>query len=170
MSELQNKFQSIMKKIEGKIQDEEELKFIKEQIADMSVLFLDQLDKVVELSESRMNKVIEKEKQLETKLNEVEASVKNMEREFFVDDNYDFEIVCPYCNYEFVSDFSQSVKEEVECPECHNIIELDWNNEEEHECSGHCLCCQEDCGEDYEEQSEEQDENEKEQQDNDDDM
>ena len=42
MSELQTKFQAIIKKIEDRIEDEEELKFIKEQIADISILFLDQ--------------------------------------------------------------------------------------------------------------------------------
>ena len=146
MSELQTKFQAIIKKIEERIQDEEDLNFIKEQIAEISMLYLDQLDKLVELNENKLSKLVEHEKSLEAKIKEIEDSVKNMEKEFFIDDNYDFEIVCPYCNYEFVSDFSQSVKEEIECPECHNIIELDWNGGEEEGCSGHCSCCEEDCG------------------------
>ena len=33
-------------------------------------------------------------------------------------------------------------KDEIECPECHNVIELDWN--EEH-CSGSCSHCMENC-------------------------
>ena len=52
----------------------------------------------------------------------------------------DFEIVCPYCNHEFVSDIGSDIKE-VECPECHNTIELDWNQEGEDECGGHCGTC-----------------------------
>lgn len=144
MSELQTKFQAIIKKIEERISDEEELNFIKEQIADISMLYLDQLDKLVELNENKLSKIVEREKAMEAKVRELEESVRNMEKEFFIDENYDFEIICPYCNYEFVSDFSQSVKEEIECPECHNIIELDWNNEEEG-CSGHCSCCEDGC-------------------------
>jgi len=53
-----------------------------------------------------------------------------------------FEIVCPYCEYEFVIDANED-KKEVECPECKNIIELDWsgNLDEDDECSGHCHGC-----------------------------
>ena len=80
----------------------------------------------------------------------------------YVDENFDFEIVCPYCNYEFVSDFSQNLKEQVECPECHNIIELDWNNHEEHDCSGHCSCCESECGQEEEEDEEPEQETSKE--------
>ena len=32
-------------------------------------------------------------------------------------------------------------KEEIQCPECHNAIELDWNMEEEGGCSGSCSHC-----------------------------
>ena len=155
MSELQTKFQAIIKKIEERIQDEEDLNFIKEQIAEISMLYLDQLDKLVELNENKLSKLVEREKELEAKMREIEDSVKNMEKEFFVDENYDFEIICPYCNYEFVSDFSQSVKEEIECPECHNIIELDWNNADEG-CNGHCSCCEEECSEENEEEQQEE--------------
>ena len=39
-------------------------------------------------------------------------------------------------------------KKEIECPECKNIIELDWSGDlgEDNECSGHChgcSCCDE---------------------------
>lgn len=157
MSELQTKFQAIIKRIEERIQDEEDLNFIKEQIAEVSMLYLDQLDKLVELNENKLSKIVEHEKSLEAKVRELEDSVKNMEKEFFLDDNFDFEIVCPYCNYEFVSDFSQSVKEEIECPECHNIIELDWNGGEEDGCFGHCSCCEEECGHEEENEKEQED-------------
>lgn len=161
MSVLQDKFNAIVKKIENRIEDEELLSFIKQQIADISILFIDQLDKVVDLSQRRLDELIEHEKDLTKKVTQLEQTMKAMEKEFYVDENFDFEIVCPYCNYEFVSDFSQNLKEQVECPECHNIIELDWNNHEEHDCSGHCSCCDSECGqeEEDEEPQEEQKQN-----------
>lgn len=161
MSVLQDKFNAIVKKIENRIEDEELLSFIKQQIADISILFIDQLDKVVDLSQRRLDELIEHEKDLTKKVTQLEQTMKAMEKEFYVDENFDFEIVCPYCNYEFVSDFSQNLKEQVECPECHNIIELDWNNHEEHDCSGHCSCCDSGCGqeEEDEEPQEEQKQN-----------
>ena len=47
-------------------------------------------------------------------------------------DNFDFEITCPYCNYEFFVDIDEN-KTEIECPECKNTIELDWSGDIEDE-------------------------------------
>lgn len=157
MSQLQDNFNAIIAKIEERIQDPEELDFIKQQIADISMLYIDELNKVMDLSERRVNQVYENQKILEKKLAEVEKGMATIEKELFVEDEYDFEIVCPYCNYEFVSDIDSN-KKEVECPECHNIIELDWNQEAEHDCAGHCGSCG-GCG--HEEEDEEvEDDNE----------
>lgn len=160
MSELQDKFKKIVSDIEGRIQDKEELEYIKEQIANISILFLDQLDKVVDLSTARMDEVVENQKKLNEKVTQVEKVMGNIEKDIYLEDSYDFEIVCPYCNHEFTADFTAEVKEEVECPECHNTIELDWNQEEEGGCSGHCGCCELECEQEEEEKG----------QDNEDDM
>lgn len=157
MSELQDKFKNIISNIEERIQDKDELDFIKEQIANISVLFLDQLDKVVELSTSKMDEVVENQRKLNDKILKIEDVMGNIEKDIYLEDNYDFEIICPYCNHEFTTDFSEEVKEEVECPECHNIIELDWNQEEEHSCGGHCDCCSSDCEEEVKEENNEDD-------------
>lgn len=45
-------------------------------------------------------------------------------------------------------------KNEIKCPECNNIIELDWNDEEEDCCSGHCSSCH-GCGSEEENDDEE---------------
>ncbi len=142
MSKLQENFKTIIKKIEERITDPEELKFIKEQIADLSMLYIDELNKIMDLSERQVNQVFENQKLLEKKLERVERGMSTIEKELFVEDEYDFEIVCPYCNHEFVTEIDSN-KKEVECPECHNIIELDWNGEEhDHECfDHHCGGC-----------------------------
>ena len=62
------------------------------------------------------------------------------------EDEYDTELVCPYCESEIIVDLSQEMKE-LKCPECNNIIELDWSgNFEENQnfngCNGgHCSKC-----------------------------
>lgn len=139
MSVLQDKFNAIIAKIEERITDPEELDFIKQQIADISILYLDELNKIMDLSERRVNQVYENQKILEKKMTELEKGMNTIEKELFVEDQYDFEITCPYCNYEFITDIN-SDKKEVECPECHNLIELDWN-QDEHDCGGHCNSC-----------------------------
>ena len=147
MSVLQDKFNAIIAKIDERITDQEELKFVKEQIVDLSMIYMDEINKIMDLSEKRVNQVYENQKILEQKMAEIERGMNTIEKELFVEEEYDFEIVCPYCNHEFLTDVN-SGKKEVECPECHNIIELDWN--EEHECSGHCGSCGECETEDYE--------------------
>ncbi len=165
MSKLQEDFNKIIAKIEERITDEEELNFIKQQILDVSMLYMNELDKVMDLSERRVNQVVENQRVLEKKQNEIEEALNKMEREFFVEEeDYDFEIVCPYCNHEFVSEIGSDIKE-VECPECHNTIELDWNAEAESECGGHCGSCG-GCG--HEEETE--DENQQNYDENEDDM
>ncbi len=140
MSKLQDNFNAIIAKIEERITNPEELEFIKQQIADISMLYIDELNKIIDLSERRVNQVYENQKILEKKLNDLEKGMSTIEKELFVEDDYDFEIVCPYCNYEFLTDINSN-KKEIECPECHNMIELDWN-EEENECTnGHCSTC-----------------------------
>ena len=59
------------------------------------------------------------------------------------EEEYDFEIVCPYCENEFLIDLT---KNKIECLKCKNIIELEWTgNMEEDEtssgCSGRCSRC-----------------------------
>ena len=51
------------------------------------------------------------------------------------EDSYEFEIVCPYCNYQFETEFDENQKE-VKCPECNNVIELDWSCDDD--CEDHC--------------------------------
>ncbi|MCI8519751.1 MAG: hypothetical protein HFJ51_06980 [Clostridia bacterium] len=71
----------------------------------------------------------------------------------------DFEIVCPYCNAEFISDISDDPSEELRCPECGNLIEVDWHECEDgcdHNCGGDCSCdhCEDEEVDDYEEEDE----------------
>lgn len=159
MSNLQAEFNKIMAKIEERFTNEDELNFIKQQMIDVSMLYINELNKVMDISERRVNQVVENQRILEKKQMEIEAALSNMEKELFVgEEDYDFEIVCPYCNHEFVSDIGSDIKE-VECPECHNIIELDWNADSESECGGHCCSCA-GCGHDEEDNEQEENEDE----------
>lgn len=142
MSKLQEDFNAIIAKIEERITNEEELNFIKQQIADISMLYINELNKVIDISERRVNQVVENQRVLEKKQLELETALTNMEKELYInEEEYDFEIICPYCNHEFVSDIGSDIRE-VECPECHNTIELDWNQETDMECQGHCSNCE----------------------------
>lgn len=135
MADLKKKFNEIMKDLEKNIKNKDDLDYIKEQIYNISILFLDELDKIAEMNIEKMNMLAEKEKELGNKVSTMERALGEIEKEMFVSPDYDFAITCPYCNEEFFEDFSNGIKSEIKCPECSNVIELDWHEEDE---CGHC--------------------------------
>lgn len=155
MSVLSDNYKRIVSEIEEKISNPEELEFVKEKVSELSMLFMDIIDSLSEKADEKIKQIEEKQKQIESKMSEVESAVNEIESDIYTeeDGNFDFEIVCPYCNYEFVAEING--KNEIACPECNNIIELDWNDEDDGEgCNGHCSGCH-GCEEDYDENDEE---------------
>lgn len=148
MANLKKRFHEILEDLEKNIKNQEDLDYIKSQVYSISMLFLDEVDKLTELSLDRLNVMIDREKELSSKINKMEKIINHLEKEVFISPDCDFEIICPYCNTEFVEDFTSGMEHEVKCPECGNAIELDWHEDEEgcgHHCGGECHC--EDCNE-----------------------
>ena len=141
MSDLKKKLNIIMQDIEKNVKNKEDLAYVKSQVYNISLLFLDEMDKLAEINLKKLNLLVDKEKQLARKVANVEKTMDHIQKEMYISQDYDFEIVCPYCNEEFVEDFSDGIKSDVRCPECDNIIELDWH--EDDGCS--CGCGNEDC-------------------------
>ena len=135
MSGIKDDYNRIMSEIEQKITDPEQLEFIQKKVAELSSIFMETVDSLSKSTDERIKLIEEKIGKVEKAVNEIEADIYEDEEE-----NFDFEIVCPYCDYEFVS--SIEGKDEIICPNCNNVIELDWNEDEEDGCcSGHCHSC-----------------------------
>lgn len=144
MSDLKNHYQTILKELESKIKNEDERAFVISKFQELSVIFMDIIDRLTYVTDLRVKEVEEKQKEIENKISNVQKVVDGIENDIYEDDeSYEFEIVCPYCNHDFVTDISSETNTEVECPECHNIIELDWNGEEE--CEHECPHCSHEC-------------------------
>lgn len=143
MANLKKKFNEIIADLEKNIKSKEDLDYIKSQVYGISLLFLDEVDKLTELSLDRLNVMIDREKELSRKINRMESIINQLEKEVLVPQECDFEIVCPYCNTEFVEDLSRGMENEVRCPECGNMIEIDWNENGSccgHDCDDECDC------------------------------
>ena len=129
MSNFNNEFQEIINKVE---------------------VFTNKIEALTNKVETLTNKVerIEKNQNLiNDKINQIYNSVIGIENDIYEED-FDFEINCPYCNEQFVADIES--KTEIKCPECHNTIELDWNfGDESGCCSRHCSSCSSKCGESF---------------------
>lgn len=142
MAKLSEEYSKIIKNIEENISDENEKKYVLSKVSELASLYMDIIDRVTSVNSDRMDELEKYQDQLEQKLDKVKETVDLIKKDIYEDEDYDFEIVCPYCNHEFVANIEDELKEEIECPECHNVIELDWN--EEH-CSGSCSHCMENC-------------------------
>lgn len=149
MADLQERLKSVVEELENKIENKDTLEFVKTQIYNLSLIFLDEIDRVSEMNMKKMDALAEKYREINDRVEGIEDSVKHIENDIYMEcdegEEFDMEIVCPYCNNEFVADFSEELKDEITCPECNNIIELDWNKEE-HSC-GCCDCGDEEHGE-----------------------
>lgn len=142
MADMQERLKSVIEELENKIENKDTLEFVKTQIYNLSLIFLDEIDRVSEINMKKMEDLAEKYREINDKVEDIEDSVKTIENDIYMQEGdegeFDLEIVCPYCNNEFIADFSEELKDEIICPECNNVIELDWNKEE-HSC-GCCGC------------------------------
>ena len=140
MAKLSEEYSKIIKNIEENIYDENEKKYVLSKVSELASLYMDIIDRVTSVNSDRMDELEKYQDQLEQKLDKVKETVDLIKKDIYEDEDYDFEIVCPYCNHEFVANIEDELKEEIECPECHNVIELDWDGEDDC-CSGGCASC-----------------------------
>ncbi len=143
MALLKNEYKSFLDDIEKNIKNKEDLKYIKERFSVFMDSVIDQIENVLDYKEERMAKLENTQNELNERIEKMQQIIDNIEKDIYAEDGFDFEIVCPYCNYEFIIDLDEN-KTEVECPECNNTIELDWSGDidDEHDgCGGGCHGC-----------------------------
>lgn len=146
MSDLTKRFQDIMKDIENNISDEQQLQYVNKKITEISMLHMELIDEMADIIKNKIENFEKVQNSMDIKINKIQSSIAGIESDIY-EDNYDFEIVCPYCNTEFTADIES--KSDIRCPECNNVIELDWNVEENSGCSGSCSSCSSKCGESF---------------------
>ena len=140
MSKFSEKYVKILNEIDEHLSNEEEKKYVLKKVSELSCFYMDIIDRITGLNSKRMDDLEKYQDELEERLDKVSNTVNLIKKDIYEDEDYDFEIVCPYCNHEFVADVEDELKEEIECPECHNIIELDWDGDDDG-CSGFCSSC-----------------------------
>ena len=128
MANLKNEYNSFLEDIQKNIKDPEDLEYVTKRFTVFLDLVLDHMDMILEYRKDEIEKLAKFQNDISTKMNKLEKSVTNIEKDIYQEDEYDFEIICPYCNYSFMADLDES-NFELECPECENVIELDWSAE-----------------------------------------
>ena len=142
MSILKDEYKNFLDDIESNIKNKEDLEYIKKRFADFVDKVLNHIDYIVGYKKQEIENLEDTQKQLIERIDKMQRVIDNIEKDIYSDEGFDFEIVCPYCNYEFVVDMDEE-KTEIDCPECKNMIELDWSGDpsDDDECSGHCSGC-----------------------------
>ncbi len=143
MGNIKNEYKSFLDDIEKNIKNKEDLEYIKKRFASFTDIMLDQMDYIMDYKKEEIEKLEKTQKQIEEKMSKMQNVIDNIEKDIYTEDGFDFEIVCPYCNYEFIIDVDEN-KTEIECPECKNIIELDWTgdlSDDDKGCQGNCHGC-----------------------------
>ncbi len=136
MSELSKNYKKIMSELEKNISDPQELEYVKKQVNKLSISFLEQMDKLIQDNEEKIESIILNQNDLNKKILKMEKQLEEIESDIYMDESTEVNVSCPYCNYQFTVDVDES-DSEIICPECNNIIELDWNDG----CSGNCSDC-----------------------------
>lgn len=146
MSDLQKKLKKIISDIEQNLSNKEDLEYVKTQIYNIYTIFLDEFEELESKCNEKVENILIKCKVLDDRMSEIEDTIDKIENDIYIKENeeYDFDITCPYCDTEFSIDLSNGISDSVVCPECNNTIELDWNEHEDgcshgcHDCGGHC--------------------------------
>lgn len=175
MAKLREEYNNFLEDIEKNLKNKEDIEYVKVRFSMFVDKVISEMDTLIDYKTQKMNELEQKQKEIDDKMSKMQQIIDNIEKDIYSDEGFDFEIICPYCDNQFVIDIDED-KTEVECPVCNNIIELDWSGdvEEDIDCNGSCSGCH-GCDEEPEEEQQQQeknqlDENENKEENNDDDM
>ena len=154
MADLNKMYRDLIEDLDRNIKDEKELKNIKGKMFDLMTYFMESNNSIIGIKD--------KQEKLEKYIKKMQRRLEKIEEDIYIeeddddfcgdkmhDNDYEFEIRCPYCDYDFIISEESQATDEIECPQCHNIIELDWDDASE--CAKDCKSCKQHCYQDEEE-------------------
>ena len=144
IKELNDEMHQFLDDIKDNIKDPQTLSYLITRTEKLFDVVLKEVENITDYKSEELNKLKEQQKEQNERIQEMENRLKEIYRDIYDEDgDGDFEIICPYCSYEFSADVSEAEKE-IPCPECGNTIELDWSGDPdktEHDCNGDCSGC-----------------------------
>lgn len=145
MSNIKNEYKSFLDDIEKNVKNKEDLEYIKKRLTSFVDAISTKVDDIANFKKEQIEQLEKRQDEIEEKMSKMQEIIDNIEKDIYSEEGFDFEIVCPYCDNEFIIDVDEN-KTEVQCPECNNTIELDWtgnvDDDTEHDgCNGSCHGC-----------------------------
>ncbi|MBR2290003.1 MAG: hypothetical protein IJ867_05285 [Clostridia bacterium] len=118
---ISKKYNEILTKLEENIEDKRDFNLAKSALSDLAICYIDELTKLNENYNFKISSFEARLSELEKKLQEEEETL---------DATLVEGIACPYCGFEFNVEYDDT-KTETTCPNCSNLIELDWGEFED---------------------------------------
>ena len=139
IKDLRNEMSVFVDELEKTIKDKTELLHMKEATEKLFTVVINELERALNFKEDEIKKIQKRQEATMERMDEMDVVIKNITRDIY-DDEEDFSIICPYCNYEFDADIDET-NTEIICPECQNEIELDWGFEQDNDYGENCSGC-----------------------------
>lgn len=144
---IKEAYESFIKDVEANFKNKEDIEYLKKRMGS----FIDVIEEQLDLLDKKLKKELKRIEEVEQlqdvhdkQIEKMQKLLDNIENDIYSEDGFDFEIVCPYCNNEFIVDMDES-KTEILCPKCNNVIELDWSGDPDNDllggCNGSCGGC-----------------------------
>lgn len=135
MTILENE-ENFLKEVEKNLTNKEDIKNIKNIFEKFIKFSLKEMNNNLQIAENKIKTLENKMKDME----KIEEKLNNLEKDISTNKGYDFEIMCPYCDTDFIVDI-ENEEDDIICPNCKKTIELDWSGSLEDDlfaCSGSC--------------------------------
>lgn len=129
MTNLEEQYQKMIETLEENIKDKRKLKKAKNQLEDIVSIVVDDCVHILDKYDEKIQLIENKNNEYEKRIISLEERVRYFEKMVEIED-YDFFISCPYCGFEFQTDYDEEVTE-ICCPECGKIFEVDWDDDED---------------------------------------
>lgn len=129
MTNLEEQYQKMIETLEENIKDKRKLKKAKNQLDDIVSIVVDDCVHILDKYDEKIQLIENKNNEYEKRIISLEERVRYFEKMVEIED-YDFFISCPYCGFEFQTDYDEEVTE-ICCPECGKIFEVDWDDDED---------------------------------------
>lgn len=138
ISDLRKKLEEYVEYIDTNIVDEIQKAALKQRTSDLFLEISDVVQNILDYNDIKLLRITKAQENIDKKISKIETMFQNIQNDIYGEEEGEFDVVCPYCNKEFTVDYNEN-NTEIECPECKNIIELDWNLDDE--CGGNCSHC-----------------------------